>query len=147
MSRPFKPNGVPSLMPYMTVPNAVEAIAFYQEAFQFKLANEPMQKDSQIMHAEMNHGEARIMFAPEGIWEDERQSPQNSKSRSPIALYLYVEDVDKYFEHAQKNGAEVIDPPEDTFWGDRMCRLRDPFGYDWSFATNVKDFDPSKTPF
>lgn len=147
MTRPFKPEGLPSLTPYMTVPNAVEAISFYQEAFNFKLSSEPMKKDDQIMHAEMTNGDAKIMFAPEGIWENERQAPNSSKTHSPIALYVYVKDVDKFFDHAQKNGAEVIDPPEDTFWGDRMCRLRDPFGYDWSFATNTKDFDPTKTPF
>jgi PhnB protein len=37
-------------------------------------------------------------------------------------------------------------PPQDMFWGDRMCNLLDPDGHSWSFATNVADFDPSKVP-
>ena len=36
--------------------------------------------------------------------------------------------------------------PQDMFWGDRMCKLTDPAGHVWNFATNVADFDPSKMP-
>lgn len=147
MMRPFKPAGHPGLTPYLTVSNANEALDFYQKAFGFKLSSEPMQKDSEIMHAEMMLNDAKIMFAPEGVMGSERQAPNTTKSMSPIGLFVYVENVDEFFLNAKNAGAEVIDPPEDAFWGDRMCRLRDPFGYDWSFATNVKDFDPSVNPF
>jgi uncharacterized glyoxalase superfamily protein PhnB len=33
------------------------------------------------------------------------------------------------------------------FWGDRLCKLMDPDGIIWNFATNVADFDPSKAPY
>ncbi len=147
MSRPYKPAGVPGMMPYLTVPNATGALHFYQEAFGIKLDSEPMRKGDEIQHAEMRLLETRIMFAPEGSLDSERYAPNTTKTNSPIALYVYVEDVDATFEQAKKMGAQVIDPPEDTFWGDRMCRLKDPFGYDWSLATNVKDFDPKNQPF
>ncbi len=147
MSRPYKPAGAPGLMPYLTVPNATQALNFYQDAFGFKLDSEPMRKGDEIQHAQMFLHDTKIMFAPEGAWDNERFAPNTNKTLSPIALYVYVEDVDATFEHAKKMGAQVIDPPEETFWGDRMCRLKDPFGYDWSFATNVKDVDPNKSPF
>lgn len=147
MSRPFKPQGMPSLIPYITVPNATEAIAFYQEVFGFSLSSEPSKKDKEIIHAEMQLGEAHIMFAPEGAWGTDRQAPNHSQKPSPIGLYIYVPDVDKHFKHAQEKGAEVLDEPQETFWGDRMSRLKDPFGYEWSFATNIKDFDPAASPF
>lgn len=147
MNRPYKPEGHPSLTPYLTVSNANEAIDFYQKAFGFKLSSEPMRKDNAVMHAEMQLNDAKIMFAPEGVMGSERLAPNTNKTPSSIGLFVYVEDVDSFFETAKKAGAQVIDPPEDAFWGDRMCRLRDPFGYDWSFATNKKDFDPRINPF
>jgi uncharacterized glyoxalase superfamily protein PhnB len=61
-------------------------------------------------------------------------------------LYVYCDDVDKFFARATAAGAKVVAPPTDMFWGDRMCRISDPDGYEWSFATNVADFDPNKVP-
>jgi hypothetical protein len=34
--------------------------------------------------------------------------------------------------------------PEDMFWGDRISSVLDPFGYQWSFATHVKDLTPEE---
>lgn len=147
MSRPYKPAGMPGLTPYLTVTDADQAINFYQKAFGFKLSSEPMKHEGKVMHAEMQLNDTMIMFAPEGATDSERLAPNTTKTPCAIGLFVYVEDVDAFFEHAKKAGAEVIDPPELAFWGDRMCRLRDPSGYDWSFATNVKDFDPSINPY
>lgn len=146
MTRPFKPKNTSSLIPYLTVPNAAEAITFYQKSFQFELLNS-LKKEEHVIHAHMALGDAQIMFAPEGEWGADRKAPSHSKHPSPIGLYVYVADVDAFAKHAQQFNAELLDAPADTFWGDRMCRLKDPFGYEWSFATNVKDFDPTKTPF
>ena len=43
-------------------------------------------------------------------------------------------------------GAKAVFPPQNMFWGDRICKLTDPDGHVWNFATNVEDFDPSKVP-
>ena len=47
---------------------------------------------------------------------------------------------------AKAAGAEILNEPEDMFWGDRTVMLRDPDGYKWMFATKVGEFDPSKMP-
>ena len=61
-----------------------------------------------------------------------------------MSLHLYVKDCDKAFERAKKAGAEVVRPLEDAFWGDRIGRLRDPFGHEWSVATHKKDLSPEQ---
>ena len=35
-------------------------------------------------------------------------------------------------------GAEVIMPAADQFWGERTCKVRDPFGHEWCFAHVLK---------
>jgi PhnB protein len=35
--RPFKPEGIPALLPYMTVKNAEASVDFYEKAFGFTL--------------------------------------------------------------------------------------------------------------
>ena len=56
---------------------------------------------------------------------------------SPVGLYVYCDDVDALFARATAAGAQAKVPPQDTFWGDRMCQLVDPDGHTWNFATHV----------
>ena len=58
---------------------------------------------------------------------------------SPVSLVLYVEDVDKTFNLAVSEGAKVLDPVADQFWGDRLGSIEDPFGHRWSIMTHIKD--------
>jgi PhnB protein len=54
--------------------------------------------------------------------------------------------VDALFGCATAAGAQVVLPPQDMFSGDRLCKLTDPDGHIWNFATNIEDFDPTKVP-
>lgn len=144
MTRPHKPADFPTLSPYLTVVDAEASIQFYEEAFQFKLAHEPLKHENAIVHVNMYCYDASVMFSPENTHETEKKAPITNKISCPIGLYVYVPNVDDFFAHAQKNGAKVLSKPEDTFWGDRMCVLQDIDGYEWSFATNIADFNPQE---
>ncbi|HEX9143244.1 MAG TPA: VOC family protein, partial [Candidatus Binatia bacterium] len=52
---------------------------------------------------------------------------------------VYVEDVDAFVARATAAGAKITMPLQDMFWGDRYCKLEDPFGHQWSVATHVRD--------
>ncbi len=145
-TRPYKPTGVPGLMPYLTVQEAEKAIAFYEKAFSFEVKGEPMQQDGRIVHAEMSFLDTIIMLAPEGAFGGKTKTPANSGVSSPLGLYIYCKDVDGFYNRAVESGARAVLPPEDMFWGDRMCKLADPDGYEWAFAQNVGEFDASKIP-
>jgi uncharacterized glyoxalase superfamily protein PhnB len=56
--------------------------------------------------------------------------------REPFAafLYIYVEDADRVYQRALAAGAESIEPPLDTRYGDRRAMVRDPFGNVWQIA-------------
>ncbi len=147
MAKPdFRPPGAPAIISYLTSRSAEEAIDFYQRAFGFELKNSVPNPEGKIMHAELAYKESWIMLSPEGSFGSKMRTPENTKTPCPISLYVYCEDVDALFRQAADAGAQVLAQPEDMFWGDRVCSLADPDGYQWSFATKVGEFDPSKMP-
>ena len=56
-------------------------------------------------------------------------------------LTLVVESADEVYARAQKEGYEIIAPPEDTFYGQRRLLLRDPNGY----TVDVSSLIPQST--
>lgn len=140
-TRPFKPNGIPRLFPYLTVKDAQRSIDFYTKAFGFQTSSDPAcDEQGNITHVEMKFGEdAVIMFAPEGSWGSTRKAPVSLKVQPSLVLYTYCEDVDALYQQAMINGAVSVMKPETMFWGDRCCSLTDPDGHEWMFATNVAD--------
>ena|SRR5579872_4115472 len=140
MTRPYKPTGIPSLIPYLIVRNAQESISFYKDACQFQLMKEPSVQNGQIIHVEMALGDSLFMMAPEGACAEmgkEKKSPKSQGVASGLTLYVYVPNVDEHYKNAKQKGAEILSEPEDTFWGDRCYTLRDPDGYEWCFGTNT----------
>lgn len=139
--RPPMPAGMSWLSPYLIVRDAKASLDFYAKAFGFKKKNAIAGQDGVIKHAEMTWKDAVVMF---GAFES---APPSSGYSCPISLYVYCDDVDALFNRASAAGAAVVHPPKEMFYGDRVCQIKDPDGYTWSFATNVADFDPSKSPF
>jgi uncharacterized glyoxalase superfamily protein PhnB len=138
---------MPWLTPYLTVKDPDAALDFYQRAFGFEKRFAMPGPDGRTAHAEIGYRDAVIMLGPECVGtENPSKSPATTGVPSPVGLYVYCDDVDALFARATKAGAKAALPPQDMFWGDRMCSLTDPDGHGWSFATNVADFDPSKAP-
>lgn len=142
----YRPKDTPGLIPYIIVRDINESLRFYREAFNFQLARKPVKVEDNIVHAVLEYLDMHITLAPEGAWGMPKRSPATTNLQSPIALYVYVEDVDAFFTHAIMNGATTITEPTDMFWGDRICNLKDIDGYDWSFGTIIENFDPKKVP-
>lgn len=136
----------PALSPYLTVRDGDASIAFYETAFGFRTEGMVMRdNDGRVMHAGMRLGDACIMFAPQGM-SSEMRAPADSGAPISLSLYVYVPDIDALAARAAAAGAGVVQQPADQFWGDRIAIFTDPDGYQWTFATNVGDFDASKAP-
>ena len=90
-----------------------------------------------IMHAELGIGDSVLMLGDEAP-EMGASSPKTIGG-SPAGILIYVEDVDAAFTRAVEAGARAEMPPTDMFWGDRFCKLEDPFGHKWSLATHTED--------
>jgi len=144
--RPAKPEGMSWTSPYFAVKDPQATLDFYKKAFGLEQKEVMKGPDGKIMHAEVVWRDQVIMFGGEDNPKCIAKSPATSGAESPVSLYLYCEDVDAQYERATKAGAKSFCKPETQFWGDRMCAVKDPDGYMWTFATNVADFDPTKAP-
>lgn len=136
------PDAYRQATPYLCIKDAASAIEFYRKAFGAKELERMTEPDGKIGHAEIQIGEARIMLADEYPALDFR-SPK-SLGGSPVLIFLYVEDVDAFFQRAIEAGATVRQPLEDKFYGDRSGTLEEPFGHIWSFATHKEDVPPEE---
>ena len=55
-------------------------------------------------------------------------SPATERDAFAAFLYVYVEDADSTYQRALGAGAETLEAPLDTPYGDRRAMVRDPFG-------------------
>lgn len=128
----------PTLIPYLTVSNTKAAISLYQKAFGFKWLNEAeMAADGTLDHVEMQYKDVLIMFAGEGCFGSTKRTFTKLGAESPMTLYFYCDDVDQMHNTAVASGMQSLMEPNDAHWGDRMCILKDPDGYEWMFAKRI----------
>lgn len=134
--------GANSLNAYLTIKECSEAIAFYKKAFNAIEKVRLLMPNGRVAHAELEIEGSLIMMADENIdWGN--KSPQ-TLGGNPIALSLYVADVDKSVQKALDEGAKLVMPVKDEFYGDRVGQVLDPFGYKWMIATHKEDVSPDE---
>jgi PhnB protein len=130
------PEGSHSVQPYMIFAGCEKAMQFYAKAFG---AREVMcMKDSagQVVHAEMQIGDCRIMMADEAPKMD--AYAVKHYGGSPVSLMLYTEDCDAIYAQAVAAGAQVLRELADQPYGIRMGGVQDPFGYKWWIGTQIQ---------
>ena len=136
------PDGYETPTPYLCCKDAAGAIEFYKTAFGATELMRLADPSGKVGHAEIKIGKGAIMLAdecPEMSW----RSPQ-SVGGTPVGIHVYVEDVDALASRAVGAGAKLVQPVKDQFYGDRTCKLVDPFGHVWFFATHKEDLSPEE---
>jgi PhnB protein len=76
--------------------------------------------------AEVRFGDSLLLVSDGGGLRD----------RQPAFLYVYVDDVDAVHERAVAAGAETVEAPLETPYGDRRATVRDPFGNVFQIAAH-----------
>lgn len=136
----FKPDNAPYLMPYLTVTDPATAMAEYHRNFGLETGQTIADDDGALMFGEMNYrGQMLLMVGKEGAFGDKANAPVRDDIVSPVSLYVYCEDVDTVHERANANGLQVLEQPQNMFWGDRVAKFKDSNGHLWSFATRLAD--------
>ncbi|MCB1201568.1 MAG: VOC family protein [Leptospiraceae bacterium] len=130
------PKSIPNISCYLTVKNTSKAIEFYVNVFGGKEKGRLTMPDGSIAHAEVKIGDSVVWLADENA-EWGNQSPE-SLNGTPVALALYVKNVDKIFDKALKAGAKELTKVQDQFYGDRSGTLLDPFGHKWMISTQIE---------
>jgi PhnB protein len=136
------PEGYRTVTPYLTVRNGAEAIDFYKRAFNAQENFRMAEPGGRIGHAELRIGDSLIMLSDE--YPDMGARGPESIGGTPVALHLYVEDVDAFVERALQAGARLERPLQNQFYGDRAGMLADPYGHRWWVASHVEDVPPEE---
>ena len=136
------PDDYQRVTPYLYIDGAGTAIDFYCSVLGARERMRMPTPDGRIGHAELEIGDSVIMLADANPDMDVR-SPR-SIGGTPIALHVYVDDVDSVFGQAVDAGAKQLRPVEDQFYGDRSGQFEDPFGHRWNVATHVEDVPPDE---
>lgn len=126
----------------LRVRGAPAAIAFYEKAFGAKEKYRLTEPGGRVGHAELDFGSAVVMLSEEfpemGVAGP--QSPGGMRSD----IHLHVDDADAAIRCALEAGAQLVREPADQFWGERMGRIRDPFGHEWTLGHEIEKVSPDE---
>lgn len=137
-----QPENYSTVNPSLAVAGASDAIDFYCEVFGATERLRMPAPGGKVAHAELQFGDSVVMVADE-FPEADFFGPTKFGG-TPVALSVYVDDVDAAFAKALEAGATAIRLPEDQFYGDRAGQFQDPWGHRWGVATHIEDVSPEE---
>ena len=124
----------PAALPYLSVANAREAIAWYADVFGASVVGEMYEMDDgRIGHAELQIGDGVLYLADE-YPEIGLKAP--SPQASSVSLMLHVADTDATLERARERGAQVQREAYENY-GARNATIVDPSGHRWMLSGPV----------
>jgi PhnB protein len=136
-----KVRGIPDnssrIIPRLVCKDGAAEIDFCLETFAAVELNRRLDPDGMMVHALLTIGGEMIMIESE--WPTLPSRAPKPDGSSPVIIFLYVENVDHTVERAISNGATIILPPQNQFWGDRIAWIMDPSGHVWTIATRIEE--------
>lgn len=130
----------PPVMPYLSVDRGHEALDWYRRAFAATENNRFDMEDGRLGHAMLTLANGGAIYLADDFPEmvgTVGVRPPPALGGSSVTVALAVDDVDAWMARAVAEGAEVIRPAQDEFYG-RHGKLRDPFGHVWSMTGPLK---------
>jgi PhnB protein len=119
------PAGLGTVTPFLHPRGAAELIEFMKQAFAAEEMGIHRGPEGAIAHAKIRVGGSVIeMGEAHGEW-----------GPMPSMFYLYVDDVDAWYQRALAAGAVSMEPPARQPYGERRAAVRDAFDNQWYLAT------------
>jgi len=127
------PNNYTAVTPWIISPSSAGLIDFLKAAFEAEeIPNSRIVDETGvILHVVIQIADARVMLfdAREG-W-----------APTPSFLNLYVEDVESTYQKALEFGAKSVTDITTLWFGEKVCRILDPFGNLWWINERVEEVD------
>ena len=139
-TKSYIPKGLSALTPMLALRNCDKAIEWYKKVLKATELNR-ITDGGKVAHADLQISDCILMVAEEH--PDYNKSPDQLNGTS-IILNLYVPDVDETVNLALAEGATLIFPVKDQFYGDRAGRIRDPFGHMWIISKHIRNVTPAE---
>lgn len=118
----YKPVGWPSVIPRIVTRDSAGLAGFVREVFG---AEGEVRSGAPT---EVRIGDSMILISDGG----------GVRETMPGFLYVYVQNTDETYRQAIAAGAESIETPADTPYGDRRATVQDAWGNVWQIATYRK---------
>jgi len=117
----------PSIRPYLLVPDADGMIAFLQQTVGAELLGRYPDAEGRVMHAALRVGDSLIEMG------------EPASGVKPMAVHIYLDDVDGAYARALTAGATPTHPLSDQAYGDREGGVKDRWGNIWYLARHQED--------
>ena len=114
----YQPPGWHTVTPRIIVHNARNLVDFVKQVFGATGDYHPQAP------AELRIGDSIIMISDTG-----------ARDAMPACLYVYVENADATWQRAIDAGAQSLEAPLNTPYGDRRGMVKDKWGNTWQIAT------------
>jgi PhnB protein len=127
-----------TVVPHVVYPDVAEARAWLSKVFGFTehfRYGDPTNPDG----AQMLFGKACIMLhksRPSG-------ASQAQVGIAPQSVTVFVGDVDAHFEKAKAAGAQILEEPHETVYGEYQFAAKDLAGHHWLFSRHARDLNPA----
>ncbi|GHO78254.1 glyoxalase [Ktedonobacter sp. SOSP1-85] len=123
------PDGYHSVTPWIISRDTAQLLDFISKAFGAQELGRVYNEDGTIGHAEAKIGDSIVMaFDAQEGWPV-----------TPCFLRLYVPDGDAVYQQALAAGATAVSEMTTLAFGDRVGRVRDPFGHLWWIQTRLEN--------
>lgn len=122
----YRPDGFGTVNSYLFASDPEALITFLKVAFFAIEKNRTIREDNgDLANCILAIGDSSVMISQaRGEFEGMRAS-----------FYLYIADVDQFYQNALDQGAEDVFPPADMDYGDRQAGVKDPAGNYWWIST------------
>jgi uncharacterized glyoxalase superfamily protein PhnB len=124
---------IPRIYPRLAYDDEYAALEFLVRAFGFRERREArMEDDEWGMLAWLDYGDGVLMIGRSESEVHQIESPRDG----PVScmLNVLVDDIDAHYDRAMREGARIVMPINDAFYGYRRYEALDLEGHRWHFA-------------
>lgn len=134
----------PSIYPRLAYRDEMAALEFLTRVFGLVERRESRMEQPEGMLAWLEIGDGVVMIGRAGEERHGLRSPLETGALTAM-VNAYVHGIDAHYRRAKSEGARIVMPLEDMFWGDRRYEALDIEGHRWHFAERVSEIRARQT--
>src|SRR5262245_650636 len=131
------PENTSIIIPRLVCRDPAAQIDFCVRTFEAVVLNRRPGPDGSVAHGLLTIGPEMIMIEAE--WPTLPSRAPAADGTSPVAIFVYVPDVDRTVDRALDYGGKLLVPAQNQFWGDRTAWIMDPSGHVWTVAMRIEE--------